>query len=59
MCPYGHCRMVNLCKSGWCVREGMERDGYILQDDGTMKKVEKKPSETLTESGTNPTKAPS
>ena len=35
-CPYGECRMVNLCKGDHCVREGLERDGLVLGEDGQL-----------------------
>lgn len=36
-CPYGKCRMVNLCKGNHCVREAMEKDGWVLDKDGQFK----------------------
>ena len=36
-CPYGECRMRNLCKYGHCVRSALEKDGYDLQPDGALK----------------------
>lgn len=38
-CPYGECRMRNLCR-GHCVRKALERDGWDLQPDGDIKKRE-------------------
>lgn len=35
-CPYGQCRMRNLCRSH-CVRQALEKDGWDLQPDGDLK----------------------
>jgi hypothetical protein len=32
--------MRNLCKGGHCVRKALERDGYDLEADGTLRKRE-------------------
>lgn len=58
LCPYGQCRMRNLCRGDHCVRGALEKDGYRLLHDGTLEKIEVN-SRPLTESGANPTKAPS
>ena len=38
-CPYVECRMVNLCKGDHCVREGLERDGWVLGDNGELRQI--------------------
>src|ERR1700721_792270 len=38
--PYGRCAMVNLCKGDHCVHEALERDGWIPDGDGGIKKKE-------------------
>lgn len=42
-CPYGVCRMRNLCKGSHCVRKALEEDGWDRQPDGTIKEREPKP----------------
>ena len=39
ICPYGKCRMVNLCKGDHCVRAALERDGYMPADDGHLERM--------------------
>jgi len=37
-CPYGECRMRNLCRT-YCVRKSLEDNGWRLNVDGDLEKV--------------------
>ncbi len=41
-CPYGKCTMVNLCKSGYCVRAALESDGWVKTADGQLARKDEK-----------------
>lgn len=37
-CPYGECRMVNLCRNH-CVRKALEDNGWRLNTQGDLEKI--------------------
>lgn len=41
ICSYGRCTMVNLCKSDYCVRAEMEKQGWVIDKNKEMVRKEK------------------
>lgn len=42
ICPYGQCRMANLCKQH-CVRKALEDKGWKINADGDLQRIENTP----------------